>query len=319
LIPNQGSKNNIFYHVFDAGKQEESIHFPVGDGQNHLLEQDQNSYVPNSGHVTLVSLEEQEQIANGPNNSGHVTPVSLEEQEQIANGPNNSGHVTPVSLEEQEQIANGPNNSGHVTPVSLEEQEQIANGPNNSGHVTPVSLEEQEQIANGPNNSGHVTLVSLEEQEQIANGPNNSGHDILVPYQEQEQDQNGQDPISSGTLVPYYQEQDQNAHDLTSSHTLVPYQGPFTPIKKRVLGKVNLDPETITVWKQLMDNKSSEGETKANEEKEKWWAEERNFFSGRVNAFTAIMNDIQGIFKLIGIFLNDNVPNNPFTRITIYS
>jgi hypothetical protein len=278
LIPNQGSKNNIFYHVFDAGKQEESINFPVGDGQNHLLEQDQNSYVPNSGHVTLVSLEE------------------------------------------QEQIPNGPNNSGHVTLVSLEEQEQIANGPNNSGHVTIVSLEEQEQIANGPNNSGHVTLVSLEEQEQIANGPNNSGHDILVPYQEQEQDQNGQDPISSGTLVPYYQEQDQNAHDLTSSHTLVPYQGPFTPVKKqRVLGKVNLDPETITVWKQLMDNKSSEGETKANEEKEKWWAEERNFFGGRVNAFTAIMNDIQGIFKLIGIFLNDNVPNNPFTRITIYN
>ncbi|XP_059446497.1 transcriptional activator DEMETER-like [Corylus avellana] len=232
LIPN--------HHLFDPGKQEESINVLVeklgGDGQNHLLEQDQNSYGPNSGHGTVVSLEE------------------------------------------------------------------------------------QEQIANGPNNNGHGTVVSLEEQEQIANGPNNSGHGILVPYQEQ--DQNGQDPTSIGTLVPYYEEQDQNAHDLTSSHTLVPYEGPFNPIKKqRVLAKVNLDPETIMVWKQLMDYKSSEGETKANEEKEKWWAEERNVFSGRVNAFIAIMNDIQGdrhftpwkgsvVDSVVGVFLTQNVADH---------
>lgn len=205
MISNTGTNNNIFYHVFDAGKHEEIINLLndklmcLSDGQNHLLEQDQNSYGPNSGHGTLVSLEEQEQIASGPN-------------------------------------------------------------------------------------SKHGTLVPYHKQDQNAHDLTNM-HGILVPYQKQ----------------------DHSAQDPTSKHvTLVPYQGSFDHIKKqRAPAKVNLDPETMKVWKQLMDNKSSEGETKVDEEKDKWWAEERNIFSGRVNAFIAIMNHIQGTFSLFGIFLNE--------------
>lgn len=192
----------------------------LSDGQNHLLEQDQNSYVPNSGHGTLVSFGEQEQIASGPN-------------------------------------------------------------------------------------SMHSTLVPYQEQDQNAHDLTNR-HGILVPYQEQ--NQNAHDLTNRHAILVPYQEQNQNAQDPTSMHgTLVPYQGPFDPIKKqRALAKVNLDLETMKVWKQLMDNKSSEGETKADEEKEKWWAEERNVFGGRVNAFIAIMNGIQGTFSLFGIFLNES-------------
>lgn len=40
-------------------------------------------------------------------------------------------------------------------------------------------------------------------------------------------------------------------------------------------------------------NSIGECERKEDEEKEKWWAEERNIFHGRVNAFLVVMNDIQ--------------------------
>lgn len=57
-----------------------------------------------------------------------------------------------------------------------------------------------------------------------------------------------------------------------------------------------------------MDKKPvGECETKEDEEKEKWWAEERNIFHGRVNAFLAVMNDIQGNFSITSYVL-DNAP-----------
>ena len=120
------------------------------------------------------------------------------------------------------------------------------------------------------------------------------------------QEQRAHSPNSRhNTLVPY-QGQGHNAHDPTNIHgTLVPYQGPFEPTKKRQqLVKVDLDPETMRVWKQLMDNGSSDGGTKADEEKKKWWNEERNVFRGRVDAFVSRMHQIQGTFLLLFVILN---------------
>ena len=39
----------------------------VGNGQTHLLEQDQNAYGPNNGPQTLIPFEEQEKISHNLN------------------------------------------------------------------------------------------------------------------------------------------------------------------------------------------------------------------------------------------------------------
>lgn len=84
--------------------------------------------------------------------------------------------------------------------------------------------------------------------------------------------------------------------------TVVPYDGSFGSIRKRrPRPKVDLDQETNRVWKLLMGNINSEGIDGTDDEKAKWWEEERAVFCGRSNSFIARMHLVQGTDT---IFLN---------------
>jgi hypothetical protein len=58
--------------------------------------------------------------------------------------------------------------------------------------------------------------------------------------------------------------------------------------------KVNLDEETNRVWKLLLENINSEGIDGTDEDKVKWWEEERRVFHGRADTFIALMHLAQG-------------------------
>lgn len=91
-------------------------------------------------------------------------------------------------------------------------------------------------------------------------------------------------------------EEEQNA--------LVPYRGDgavvpfevFDPIPKRKpRPKVDLDPETNRLWNLLMGKEASESAETMNDDKQKFWEEERKVFRGRVDSFIARMHLVQGI------------------------
>lgn len=78
---------------------------------------------------------------------------------------------------------------------------------------------------------------------------------------------------------------------------------PFYPIKKRrPRPKVDLDDETNRVWKLLMGNINSEGIDGTDEEKIKWWEEERRVFRGRADSFIARMHLVQGMNEVANIW-----------------
>ncbi|KAA8539186.1 hypothetical protein F0562_025878 [Nyssa sinensis] len=103
--------------------------------------------------------------------------------------------------------------------------------------------------------------------------------------------------------------------------TIVAYEG-FSHIKKRKpRPKVDLDPETNRIWKLLMGKEGSEGAEAANQDKEKWWEEERKVFRGRADSFIARMHLVQGdrrfsqwkgsvVDSVIGVFLTQNVSDH---------
>lgn len=69
----------------------------------------------------------------------------------------------------------------------------------------------------------------------------------------------------------------------------------FDPTKKRrPRPKVDLDEETNRVWKLLLGNINSEGIDGTDEDKVKWWEEERRVFRGRADSFIARMHLVQG-------------------------
>lgn len=106
-----------------------------------------------------------------------------------------------------------------------------------------------------------------------------------VPYRER------------NAIIPFsIRYQEQNALILYRREgTVVPYAGSFDPIKKpRPRPKVDLDDETNRVWKLLLENINSEGIDGTDEEKAKWWEEERNVFRGRADSFIARMHLVQG-------------------------
>ncbi|XP_076916157.1 DNA glycosylase/AP lyase ROS1-like [Bidens hawaiensis] len=104
--------------------------------------------------------------------------------------------------------------------------------------------------------------------------------------------------------------------------TLVPYEGLFNPTKKRKRRpKVDLDEETNRVWMLLLENINSEGIDGTDEDKAKWWEEERRVFRGRVDSFIARMHLVQGDRRLskwkgsvldsvVGVFLTQNVSDH---------
>ncbi|KAM0063733.1 putative HhH-GPD domain, endonuclease III-like, iron-sulfur cluster loop, DNA glycosylase [Helianthus debilis subsp. tardiflorus] len=93
------------------------------------------------------------------------------------------------------------------------------------------------------------------------------------------------------------------------------------PPKKRKTdpkAKVDLDNETLRVWKLLMENDESEPVEETDKDKEEWWDTQRNIFRGRVDSFIAKMHLIQGDRRfspwkgsvtdsVVGVFLTQNV------------
>ncbi|XP_022982801.1 protein ROS1-like [Cucurbita maxima] len=121
-------------------------------------------------------------------------------------------------------------------------------------------------------------------------------------------------------LVPYnMQNQEHNAIVVYGRKgTIVP----FNLTKKRYpRPKVELDEETSRVWKLLMGNINSEGIDGTDEEKIKWWEEERKVFRGRAESFIARMHLVQGdrrfsqwkgsvVDSVVGVFLTQNVSDH---------
>ncbi|GAB4861841.1 hypothetical protein Ancab_037097 [Ancistrocladus abbreviatus] len=102
---------------------------------------------------------------------------------------------------------------------------------------------------------------------------------------------------------------------------IVPYEE-FDPIKRRkARPKVDLDPETNRIWKLLMGKEASVDDKEMDEDKAKWWEEERKVFRGRTDSFIARMHLVQGdrrfspwkgsvVDSVIGVFLTQNVTDH---------
>ncbi|KAL8205722.1 hypothetical protein R6Q57_009273 [Mikania cordata] len=93
------------------------------------------------------------------------------------------------------------------------------------------------------------------------------------------------------------------------------------PKKRKMIPKVNLDNETLRVWKLLMENDESEPVEETDKDKEEWWETQRNIFRGRVDSFIAKMHLIQGnrrfsLWKgsvtdsVVGVYLTQNVSDH---------
>ncbi|KAK1589252.1 hypothetical protein Q3G72_031991 [Acer saccharum] len=100
--------------------------------------------------------------------------------------------------------------------------------------------------------------------------------------------------------------------------TLVPYQEQRN--RKRITGKVLLDPDTMRAWNQLMNIKDV-NEEQTNPEKEERWRREREIFQGRIESFTARMHLILGdrrfkpwkgsvVDSVVGVYLTQNVSDS---------
>ncbi|KAL7147119.1 hypothetical protein ABFS83_06G087000 [Erythranthe nasuta] len=111
-------------------------------------------------------------------------------------------------------------------------------------------------------------------------------------------------------LVPY-----------RGSGTVVPYVE-FDVVKRRKpRPRVDLDPETNRLWNLLMGKEGDETAETMDNNKEKWWEEERKMFRGRVDSFIARMHLVQGdrrfskwkgsvVDSVIGVFLTQNVSDH---------
>ncbi|KAK1406401.1 hypothetical protein QVD17_41698 [Tagetes erecta] len=125
----------------------------------------------------------------------------------------------------------------------------------------------------------------------------------LVPYLTRYQEKNG--------LVLYQR-----------NRSIIPYEGSYSGVNIRMpRPKVDLDDETSRVWRLLLEDINSEGVDGTDEDKTKWWEEERNVFSGRAATFIARMHLVQGdrrfsrwkgsvVDSVIGVFLTQNVSDH---------
>ncbi|KAK6943980.1 Permuted single zf-CXXC unit, partial [Dillenia turbinata] len=125
-------------------------------------------------------------------------------------------------------------------------------------------------------------------------------------------------------LVPYcIENQEQSAMVLYHRDgTVVPFDSSLIPFRKRKpRPKVDLDEETTRVWKLLLENIDNEGIDGTDEEKVKWWEDERSVFCGRADSFIARMHLVQGdrrfspwkgsvLDSVIGVFLTQNVSDH---------
>lgn len=103
--------------------------------------------------------------------------------------------------------------------------------------------------------------------------------------------------------------QNEGQHGIITDHTkfqresaLVLYQrdGSMVPFgsslarKRKPRPKVDVDDETDRVWKLLLQDINSEGIDGTDEDKAKWWEDERRVFNSRADSFIARMRLVQG-------------------------
>lgn len=75
--------------------------------------------------------------------------------------------------------------------------------------------------------------------------------------------------------------------------SIVPF-GSSLVRKRKPRPKVDVDDETDRVWKLLLQDINSEGIDGTDEDKAKWWEEERRVFNSRADSFIARMRLVQG-------------------------
>ncbi|KAG6606008.1 DNA glycosylase/AP lyase ROS1, partial [Cucurbita argyrosperma subsp. sororia] len=154
----------------------------------------------------------------------------------------------------------------------------------------------------GISNSTGLTHVNSQQKEGTA-----SGHEkqIVVPKQGKK--------TSKGE------------HNLSYVHgmegAIVPHPESLNSTKKKLLGRVNLDPRDITMWTLITQEASDFGSEKVDVNTEKWWAHEREIFRVRIDAFNARMHLILGdrrfspwkgsvVDSVVGVFLTQNVSDH---------
>lgn len=110
--------------------------------------------------------------------------------------------------------------------------------------------------------------------------------------------------LEQNALVPYKEQNQKQSSLVHGDGTIITFQGSFDPIRKQhPRPKVHLDEETNRVWKLLMLDINSHGIDGTDEDKAKWWEEERNVFRGRADSFIARMHLVQGISAILSIIL----------------
>ncbi|XP_022996087.1 protein ROS1-like [Cucurbita maxima] len=169
---------------------------------------------------------------------------------------------------------------------------------NNHEHIR-LTLETR-----GISNSSGLTHVNSQQKEGTA-----SGHEKKI--------------------VPYARKQGKKTskgeHNLSYVNgmegAIVPHPESLNSTKKKLLGKVNLDPRDITMWTLITQEASDCGSEKVDVNTEKWWAHEREIFRVRIDAFNARMHLILGdrrfspwkgsvVDSVVGVFLTQNVSDH---------
>ncbi|XP_075107325.1 protein ROS1A isoform X2 [Nicotiana tabacum] len=97
------------------------------------------------------------------------------------------------------------------------------------------------------------------------------------------------------------------------------HKGKYKPLRPK-LPKVDIDTESLRVWKLLIENEGEIDED-LDKEKEIWWEEQRKIFQGRAVSFIARMRLVLGdrrfsqwkgsvVDSVVGVYLTQNVSDN---------
>ncbi|KAL5976428.1 hypothetical protein ACLOJK_020759 [Asimina triloba] len=118
--------------------------------------------------------------------------------------------------------------------------------------------------------------------------------------------------FNSSSLMVSAQEQNELV-PYARNGSLVPFESPVHSTKAKPLRPiVDVDKETERLWAILVAHSSDEIPGAMDEEKEKWWEEQRRVFRGRVDSFIARMHLVQGsvVDSVVGVFLTQNVSDH---------
>ncbi|XP_038881947.1 protein ROS1C-like isoform X2 [Benincasa hispida] len=243
----------------------------------------QSKYSPKRPPVITDLQRAESSHRQHPSSGAHVAKIKM--QTTVSRKKQKAGPHTSYNMDGAEQHPKlalySHRNTSQLPPESLSEI--------NSGLKLSINAMVEEMKVLDINREGNISLHE-KQNEIVLYNMQNEGHNALVVYR------------GDGSIVPF--------------------EGSLDPVKKRRrYAKVDLDGETIRVWKLLMDNSNKELVDGSNEAKDKWWEEERSVFSGRTDSFIAKMHLIQGdrgfsqwkgsvLDSVIGVFLTQNVSDH---------